>query len=138
MSDRGEFDIPYAHPEEEDGWTIELLDNVIIEILDDFIKHKGTNIESILRAQNDEINFGMTNSVDLSDLADSIKNGTKPTKKTKPKGANPHKEARKEKLRSRYHQLTTTDGLKSKIAIDRLTEEFPEWARSTIETYLKR
>ena len=63
------------------------------------------------------------------------------TKPAKNKGGRP-KDPKIAKLRKQldidYYSLTEKDGYKRSKALDLLEEKYPNWARSTIETYLKK
>ena len=59
-----------------------------------------------------------------------------PKKKTRPK--DPNREENIQKLHKRYYELNNQQGLKKDKCLDILEEEFSDWTRSTIDSYLKK
>ena len=50
----------------------------------------------------------------------------------------PNSEVKKKQLRTRYNELRHKQGLGAPAAVDELVKEFPQWKKTSIETYLKR
>jgi len=59
-----------------------------------------------------------------------------PKKTTRPKDPEAAKE--KKRLNVKYLELKDTKGLDKDTCLDILEKEFPDWTRSTIETYIKK
>ena len=65
-------------------------------------------------------------------------NTTKPTKNKGGRPKDPKIAILREQLYKDYYSFTEKDGYKRSKALDLLEEKYPNWARSTIETYLKK
>ena len=65
-------------------------------------------------------------------------NTTKPAKNQGGRDKDPKIAILRKKLYKDYYSFTEKDGYKRSKALDLLEEKYPNWARSTIETYLKK
>jgi len=68
----------------------------------------------------------------------SEQNTTKPAKNQGGRDKDPKIAILRKKLYKDYYSFTEKDGYKRSKALDLLEEKYPNWARSTIETYLKK
>lgn len=77
----------------------------------------------------------------LAQKVERDSDGEQVKKKGKPKGGrpkDPSREARITELNHRYYELREKEGKTRDKALDILQQEFPEWKRSSISTYLSR
>ena len=119
---------------------------VLEDLIDDrFYLDKEEDLETAVKYLNDIIKFdgyqaervGLVYKIISIDPNKNAKAQKK--KKTKGKGGrppDPKLEKKKNKLRDDYYKLTQKKGLKSSEALKILSEKY-NWAKSTIETYLK-
>ena len=68
----------------------------------------------------------------------SSDNKDKPKRNKGGRPKSPDTEKRMKLLHSRFYELSEKDGLKISKCLEKLVEEFPEWTKSTIQTYLKK
>ena len=124
----------------------EHLRGVLEEIIDDrFYLDKEEDLETAVKYLNDIIKFdgyqaervGLIYKIISIDPDKNAK--AQKTKKPNGKGGrppDPKLEEKKNKLREDYYKLTQKKGYKSSEALKILSEKY-NWAKSTIETYLK-